>query len=83
MPARLMTASSYSIQVRVAGPAGEGLAVVPVATARLRTLKMQRPLGVALSIAGLVLFFGALTIVGAAVRESVLPPGAAPSWRRM
>ena len=79
----LMTASSYSIQVRVAGPAGEGLAVVPVATTRLRTLEMQRPLGVALSVAGLVLFFGALSIVGAAVRESVLPPGSKPSSRRM
>lgn len=79
----IMTASSYSIQVRVAGPAGEGLAVVPVATARTRTLQMQRPLGVALSIAGLVLFFGALSIVGAAVRESVLPPGEAPGSRRM
>jgi hypothetical protein len=78
----LMTASSYSIQVRVAGPAGEGLAVVPVATMRIRTLEMQRPLGVALSVAGLVLFFGALSIVGAAVRESVLPPGTAPNSRR-
>ncbi|HKH48175.1 MAG TPA: hypothetical protein VKM72_26245 [Thermoanaerobaculia bacterium] len=79
----MMTASSYSIQVRIAGPAGEGLAVVPVATARVRTLGMQRPLGVALSIAGLILFFGALSIVGAAVRESMLEPGAAPAPRRM
>lgn len=77
----MMTASSYSIQVRVAGPAGEGIAVVPVATARIRTLKMQRPLGVALSAAGLILFLGALSIVGAAVRESMLPPGEAPSSR--
>lgn len=79
----MMTASSYSIQVRIAGPAGEGLAVVPVATARIRTLGMQRPLGVALSIAGLILFFGALSIVGAAVRESMLEPGATPAPRRM
>ena len=78
----MMTASSYSIQVRVAGPAGEGIAVVPVATARIRTLKMQRPFGVALSAAGLILFLGALSIVGAAVRESVLPPGQTPSSRR-
>ena len=78
----MMTASSYSIQVRVAGPAGEGIAVVPVAKARIRTLKMQRPLGVALSVAGLVLFLGAVSIVGAAVRESVLPPGEAPASRR-
>lgn len=79
----MMTASSYSVQVRVAGPAGEGLAVVPVTTARVRTLEMQRPLGVALSIAGLVLFFGALSIVGAAVRDSMLPPGETPEPRRI
>lgn len=78
----IMTASSYSIQVRIAGPEGEGLAVVPVATVRARTLAMQRPFGAALSVAGLVLFFGALSIVGAAVRESVLPPGEAPDSRR-
>lgn len=79
----MMTASSYSIQVRVAGPAGEGLAVVPVATVRARQLEMQRPLGIILSICGLILFFGALSIVGAAVRESVLPPGTAPDARRL
>jgi hypothetical protein len=79
----MMTASSYSVQVRVAGPAGEGLAVVPVTTARVRTLEMQRPLGVALSVAGLVLFFGALSIVGAAVRDSMLPPGETPKPRRI
>jgi hypothetical protein len=78
----LMTASSYSIHVRVAGPQGEGLAMVPVATARTRRLEMQRPMGVALSVMGLVLFFGAMSIVGAAVRESVLPPGEAPDARR-
>jgi hypothetical protein len=79
----MMTASSYSVQVRVAGTAGEGMAVVPVGTVRVRTLGMQRPLGVALSIAGLFLFFGALSIVGAAVRESMLEPGTAPAPRRM
>lgn len=78
----LMTASSYSIHVRVAGPQGEGLAMVPVATARTRRLEMQRPLGIALSVMGIVLFLGAMSIVGAAVRESVLPPGETPDARR-
>ncbi|HBL28003.1 MAG TPA: hypothetical protein DD490_14295 [Acidobacteria bacterium] len=78
----IMTASSYSVQVRLTGEAGDGLAVVPVATARTATLPMQRPLGVALAVAGLVLFFGVLSLVGAAVRESVLPAGEAPSPRR-
>lgn len=78
----MMTASSYSVQVRVAGPAGEGLAVVPVGTARTRRLEMQRPMGIALSLAGLVLFFGAVSLAGAAVRESMLEPGATPDARR-
>lgn len=56
--------------------------MVPIATARTRRLEMQRPLGVALSVMGIVLFFGAMSIVGAAVRESVLPPGEAPDARR-
>jgi hypothetical protein len=78
----MMTASSYSVKVRVAGPAGEGLAVVPVGTARTRSLEMQRPMGIALSLAGLVLFFGAVSLAGAAVRESMLGPGETPDVRR-
>lgn len=78
----MMTASSYSVKVRVAGSAGEGLAVVPVGTARTRRLEMQRPMGIALSLAGLVLFFGAVSLAGAAVRESMLGPGETPDARR-
>src|SRR6185369_16015787 len=73
----IMTAGSYSVRVRLTGAAGEGLAVVPVAAVRTRTLGMQKALGLTLAGLGLFLFAGALTLVGAAVRESVPAAGAA------
>jgi hypothetical protein len=78
----MMTAGSYSVRVRIAGPAGEGLAIVPVAAVRTRTLGMQRALGFTLGGLGLFLLAGALTLVGAAVRESVLAPGEEPDIGR-
>ncbi len=48
----MMTASSYSIRVEMEGAAGHGTAVVPVATARLARLGMQRSLGVVLAALG-------------------------------
>ena len=78
----IMTSGSYSVRVRLTGAAGEGLAIVPVAAVRTRTLGMQRALGFTLAGLGLFLFAGALTLVGAAVRESVLAPGVEPDARR-
>jgi len=78
----IMTAGSYSVRVRLTGAAGEGLAVVPVAAVRTRTLGMQKALGLTLAGLGLFLFAGALTLVGAAVRESVLAPGVEPDAQR-
>lgn len=79
----MMTSSSYSVRVVVSGPAGEGTVLVPVSTAPSQVLGMQRGMGIALGVFGLVLFAGAVTIVGAAVRESVLEPGEAPDPGRM
>lgn len=79
----MMAASSYSVRVQVAGPAGEGTVLVPVSTAPLQVLGMQRGMGIALAVLGLVLFAGAVTIVGAAVRESVLEPGETPDPGRL
>jgi hypothetical protein len=78
----MMTTGSYSVRVTIEGAAGRGLAVVPVTAARMRTLPMQRALGAVLAVLGLLLTAGAATIVGAAVRESVLPPGEEPDARR-
>jgi hypothetical protein len=78
----LMTPGSYSVQVTVAGAAGSGTAIVPVQAVALRRLGLDTPLAIGLVAFGAFLFLGALTIVGAAVREAVLPPGEAPDPRR-
>ena len=81
----LMTAGSYSVEVGVVGAEGEGTVFVPVLAVAERRLPMNPALGAGLAAAGLFLFVGAVTIVGAAVRESVLEPGMAPDvgrrWR--
>lgn len=74
----LMTEGSYTVRVQV----GEGVALVPVVTAPTRLKGMQRGMGALLAVLGLFLFAGAVTLVGAAVRESVLAPGEAPDARR-
>jgi hypothetical protein len=77
-----MDFGSYSVHVAVEGAAGSGTVIVPVPAVATQTLGMKRGMAVALAGLGLFLFVGALTIVGAAVRESVLPPGEVPDARR-
>jgi hypothetical protein len=77
-----MTASSYQLSVDVDGPAGRGNVLVPV----LALATAQRPMtpwlgGLLLALAAF-LTAGLLTIVAAAMRESVLPPGAEPDAAR-
>ena len=78
----LMTAGSYSVEVTVAGAVGEGTAFVPVMAVAERRLGMHRAVGWGLAGAALFLFVGAVTIFGAAVRESVLEPGVEPDHAR-
>ena len=79
----LMTAGSYGVEVGVAGAEGEGTVFVPVLALAERRLGMDPVVGLGLAAAALFLFAGALTILGAAVRESVLEPGREPdAWRR-
>ena len=78
----LMTGGSYSVQVTVAGPAGTGTAIVPVQAIATRRLELQKPLALGLAAVGAFLFLGMLTIVRAAAREAVLPPGMEPDARR-
>ncbi|HET9225714.1 MAG TPA: hypothetical protein VFR31_03545 [Thermoanaerobaculia bacterium] len=75
----LMTAGSYTVRVQV----GDGVALVPVVTAPTRLKGMQRGMGALLLVLGAFLFAGAVTIVGAAVRESGLAPGEVPDARRI
>ena len=78
----LMTAGSYSVEVGVAGAAGEGTVFVPVLALAERRLAMNPAFGAGLVAAALFLFVGAVTIVGAAVRDSVLEPGTEPDMGR-
>ncbi len=82
VPLWIMAPGSYSVRVTVAGTRGRGTAVVPVSAVATRVLDMDRRLGWILAAFGLFLFAGAVTIVGAAVRESVLAPGETPDRRR-
>ena len=78
----LMTTGSYSVRVAVEGDAGSGAALVPVNAVAERRLGMSPWMAVPLVGAALFLFVGAITIFGAAVRESVLEPGAEPTPAR-
>ena len=74
----LMRFGAYSVRVTVDGSGGSGSAIVPVNAVAVRRLDMKPPVAIALIALGLFLFAGAVTIVYAAVRESVLPPGEIP-----
>ena len=78
----IMAGGSNSVIVNVTGPKGAGSVVVPVVAVPLSRLDLQAPMAAGLAAAGVFLFVGLITIVGAAVRESALPPGEAPSLER-
>lgn len=78
----LMIDGSYSVQVTVEGDKGSGATLVPVMAVATRRLALDRPLGAVLLVFGGLLVAGAVTLIGAAVKESVLEPGAVPDRRR-
>jgi len=73
-----MTASSYQMAVAVDGPSGKGSVLVPVVALATAERPMPPWLGAVLAALGVFLTAGLLTIIGSAVRESVLPPGVEP-----
>jgi hypothetical protein len=79
----IMASGSNSVTIEVSGTRGAGSVLVPVAAVANRRLPLQRSLGGILAGLGIFLLAGVVTIAGAAVRESVLPPGEAPSRRRI
>ena len=78
----VMASGSNEVTVQVTGHAGTGTAVVPVVAVATQRLALYPWLGTVLAVIGLVLFLGAVSIVGAAVRESTLAPGAVPDAAR-
>jgi hypothetical protein len=81
-PLWIMAGGSNSVTVNVRGSLGEGKAIVPVVVVANRRLGLDSKLGIPLVVVGVFLFVGLITIVGASVRESVLPPGETPDGRR-
>ena len=77
-----MTANSYQMAVDVEGPSGSGTAMIPVMAIATADKAMPSWLGGVLAALGVLLTLGLLTLIGAAVRESVLAPGEEPDTRR-
>lgn len=78
-----MAPTSYRVLVAIEGSRGRGTAIVPVVALATEQRAMNPYLGALLAALGLFLAAGLLTIVGAAVRESVLPPGTPPDAARL
>ncbi len=78
----VMSAGSNSVTVGVRGGKGTGSVVIPLVAVASRRLGFSRPLAAVLIAAGLFLALGVVSIVGAAVRESVLAPGEEPDLPR-
>ena len=74
-PVWIMARGAYRIVIQVSGARGEGTAIVPVTAMATTRLPMSRPLTWVLLGTVLFLLAGLISIIGAAVRESVLPPG--------
>ncbi len=77
-----MVATSYGVHVTVSGAEGQGTAIVPVQAVATRRLPMDPTLGWVLAALCAFLFAGLVTVVGAAVRDSTVPPGREPDAAR-
>jgi hypothetical protein len=75
----MMTSGSWQVRVNIDGPLGKGELAVPVPALANKTESMQTGLGIVLSVLGLILGVGAVSIAGAASREAKLEPGQAPT----
>ena len=74
----LMASGSWQVHFDIDGAAGKASSSVPVPAMPLSILPMQRPLGIALALLGILLVVGIVGIVAAAVGQSRLNPGVAP-----
>ncbi len=78
-----MASGSYNLRVLVEGARGSGQVNVPVPSVAKTTTSMPR--GLSMLLLGLMVFLlvGAVSFVGAAVREGQLAPGVPPDARRL
>jgi hypothetical protein len=75
----LMEPGAYSIFVEVSGTRGTGTAIVPLNSLASQRLEMSRGMETGFLVFGILIGAFFITLVGAAIRESVLPPGLEPS----
>jgi hypothetical protein len=78
----LMSFGAYSVEVRIKGQAGEGMAQIPVTSVAIRQLPLPFLLGKILLVLAAVLVLGGIGIAAAAGREAALPPGVLPEKRQ-
>jgi hypothetical protein len=74
----LMEFGAYSVEVRIKGASGDGLARIPVTSRAIRQLPMPSLLGKVLLFLAATLVVGGIGIAAAAGREAALLPGAVP-----
>lgn len=77
-----MQTGAQSVELMVTGASGTGRVTIPADAVARRVLAMPKSLGGILAVLGLVLVTLVVSIIGAAVRESVLEPGLEPAPRR-
>jgi hypothetical protein len=79
----LMARGAYSVHVNIETTNGSAKIIVPVNSLATSRLPMSGRLGGILTALGVLLFALAISIVGAALRESILAPGFHPTPRRI
>src|SRR5262245_30419934 len=82
-PLWVMSPGSNSVTVAVHGANGVGKVVVPLVAVPSRRLGFDTPLAALLITLAVFLATGMFSIIAAAVRESVLPPGVEPDQSRL
>jgi len=78
----IMASGSWQVRFGIDGAGGAMTASVPVPAVATGVLRMQRPMGLLLSVLGCILVLGVVGIVMAATREARLVPGAVPKPER-
>jgi hypothetical protein len=73
-----MASGSWQVRFDIDGAAGKASTGVPVSAMPLTILPMERPLGILLTLLGILLVAGIAGIVAAAVGQSRLNPGVEP-----
>lgn len=74
----LMSFGAYSVEIRIKGKDGDGVAQIPVTSVAIRQLPLPFLLGKVLLVLTAVLVIGGIGIAAAAGREAALPAGTFP-----